>query len=575
MPEIMRPWLAHYDLEVPHSLIPVPKPMHSLLEDAARRWPERPALIFQNLSITYGRLNRLSAVLAANLRKHGLKRGERVALMLPNTPQAVIAYWGVLRAGGTVVFTNPLYMESEILHQFQDSGARFLILLDLLWPKIEPLRDRLPIEKYFVTGISDGLRFPQDLLYRLRCWREGTSPNVPAGDPKVLPWSALTRGFSGYTSDKIIPEKDLALLQYTGGTTGLAKGCMISHANLHANVSQAAAMLPALARGHQIFLGVLPFFHIYGLTVCLNLATAKGATQILFPRFVPGDLLKAIQKHRPTAFPGAPSVYISLLQQKNIASFDLSCIKFCVSGSAPMPVDWFEQFKKATGTRICEGYGLTEASPVTHINPMDGLAKHGSIGLPVPGTDAKIVDQDLGGPPLPPGKMGELVIRGPQVMAGYFNRPDETADVLRNGWLYTGDIAYMDEDGYFFIKDRKKDLIISAGYNIYPREIDEVLHQHPKIQEAVAVGVPCDARGEVVKAFVVPKQGETLTRAEVIGFCRQKLAGYKVPRQVEFRESLPKTMVGKVLRRALRAEENERLKACGVPPVVDDTSAEG
>ena len=575
MPDIQRPWLAHYDPEVPHSLHIPPKPVHCLLEEAAKRWPDRTALIFQNLSITYGRLNRLSAVLAANLRKQGLKRGERVAIMLPNTPQGVIAYWGVLRAGGTVVFTNPLYMETEIVHQFQDSGARFLIVLDLLWSKIEPLRAKLPIEKYFVTSISDGLRFPLDILYRLKCWREGKSAALPVNDPKVLPWATLTRGFSGYTSDKIIPEKDLALLQYTGGTTGLAKGCMITHANLHANVSQAVAMLPGLSKGHQIFLGVLPFFHIYGLTVCLNLATAKAATQILFPRFVPGDLLKAIQKHKPTAFPGAPSVYISLLQQKNITAFDLSSIKYCVSGSAPMPVEWFEQFTKVTGARICEGYGLSEASPVTHINPLDGVAKHGSIGLPVPGTDAKIVDQDLGGPPLPPGKMGELVIRGPQVMAGYYNRPDETADVLRNGWLYTGDIAYMDEDGYFFIVDRKKDLIISAGYNIYPREIDEVLHQHPKVLEAVAVGVPCDARGEVVKAYVVVKAGETLTKAEVIGFCRQKLAGYKVPRHVEFRESLPRTMVGKVLRRALRAEENERAKACGVPHVVDDTSSEG
>ena len=575
MPDIQRPWLSHYDPEVPHSFAPAQKPVHSLLEEAARRWPDRPALIFQNLTISYARLNRLSGVLAANLRKQGLKRGERVAVMLPNTPQAVIAYWGVLRAGGSVVFTNPLYMETEIIHQFRDSGARFLILLDLLWPKIEPLRDKLPIEKYFVTGIADGLRFPLDILYRLRCWREGQKSAVPTADPRVLPWSTLTRGIASYTCQDIIPEKDLALMQYTGGTTGLAKGCMITHANLYANVRQCTAMLPGLARGHQTFLGVLPFFHIYGLTVCLNLATAKGATQILFPRFVPADLLKAIQKHRPTAFPGAPSVYISLLQQKNISAFDLSCIKFCVSGSAPMPVEWFEQFSKATGTRICEGYGLTEASPVTHINPMDGLAKRGSIGLPVPGTDAKIVDQDLGGPPLPPGKMGELVIRGPQVMAGYFNRPDDTADVLRNGWLYTGDIAYMDEDGYFFLVDRKKDLIISAGYNIYPREIDEVLHQHPKIQEAVAVGVPCDARGEVVKAYIAPKPDCELTRAEVIAFCRQKLAGYKVPRHVEFRESLPKTMVGKVLRRALRAEEDERAKACSAPPVLDDTSAEG
>ncbi|HWR02623.1 MAG TPA: long-chain fatty acid--CoA ligase [Humidesulfovibrio sp.] len=574
MPEIDRPWLTHYDQNVPNSPQLAVKPVFELLDDAAKRWPDRPAIVFQNTSISYSKLRKLSSLVAANLRKHGLKRGERVAIMLPNTPQTVIAYWGVLRAGGTVVFTNPLYMETEIVHQFADSGARFLITLDLLWSKIEALRPQLKIEKYFVTSIADALRFPLSMLYKLRAWREGQNRKVPFDGNQVHTWSSLLGGMATYTADGLIPEKDLALLQYTGGTTGLAKGCMITHANLCANAMQCTAMLPGMGENQELFLGVLPYFHIYGLTVCLNLCTALGATQIPFPRYVPGDVLKTIHKERPTVFPGAPSVYISLLQQKNVGTYDLSSIRYCVSGSAPMPVEWFEQFKNATGARICEGYGLSEASPVTHINPLHGVAKHGSIGLPVPGTDAKIVDMDLGGPALPPGKLGELAVRGPQVMAGYYNKPDETADVLRNGWLYTGDIAYMDEDGYFFIVDRKKDLIISAGYNIYPREIDEILHQHPKVQEAVAVGIPCDARGEVVKVFVVPKAGEKPTKAEIIAFCRQKLAGYKVPRHVEFRESLPKTMVGKVLRRALRAEEAERTKACGVAHVVDNTSAE-
>lgn len=574
MPEIDRPWLSHYDQNVPNSPQLAVKPVFELLDDAAKRWPDRPAIVFQNTTITYAKLRKFSALVAANLRKHGLKRGERVAIMLPNTPQTVIAYWGVLRAGGTVVFTNPLYMETEIVHQFKDSGARFLITLDLLWNKIEALRPQLGIEKYFVTSIADALRFPLSMLYKLRAWREGQNRKVPFDGNQVHTWASLLGGLSTYTVDGLIPEKDLALLQYTGGTTGLAKGCMITHASLCANAMQCTAMLPGMGEKQELFLGVLPYFHIYGLTVCLNLCTALGATQIPFPRYVPGDVLKTIHKERPTVFPGAPSVYISLLQQKNVGTYDLSSIRYCVSGSAPMPVEWFEQFREATGARICEGYGLSEASPVTHINPLHGVAKHGSIGLPVPGTDAKIVDMDLGGPALPPGKLGELAVRGPQVMAGYFNKPDETADVLRNGWLYTGDIAYMDEDGYFFIVDRKKDLIISAGYNIYPREIDEILHQHPKVQEAVAVGIPCDARGEVVKVFVVPKAGEKPTKAEIIGFCRQKLAGYKVPRHVEFRESLPKTMVGKVLRRALRAEEAERTKACGVAHVVDTTSAE-
>jgi long-chain acyl-CoA synthetase len=574
MPEIDRPWLTHYDQNVPSSPQLAVKPVFELLDDAAERWPDRPAIVFQNTSISYAKLRKFSALVAANLRKHGLKRGERVAIMLPNTPQTVIAYWGVLRAGGTVVFTNPLYMETEIVHQFSDSGARFLITLDLLWNKIEPLRPQLGIEKYFITSIADALRFPLSMLYKLRAWREGQNRKVPFDSNTVHTWTSLLGGLSTYTADGLIPEKDLALLQYTGGTTGLAKGCMITHANLCSNVQQCTAMLPGMGEKQELFLGVLPYFHIYGLTVCLNLCTALGATQIPFPRYVPGDVLKTIHKERPTVFPGAPSVYISLLQQKNVGTYDLSSIRYCVSGSAPMPVEWFEQFKNATGARICEGYGLSEASPVTHINPLHGVAKHGSIGLPVPGTDAKIVDMDLGGPALPAGKLGEMAVRGPQVMAGYYNKPDETADVLRNGWLYTGDIAYMDEEGYFFIVDRKKDLIISAGYNIYPREIDEILHQHPKVQEAVAVGIPCDARGEVVKVFVVPREGEKPTKAEIIAFCRQKLAGYKVPRHVEFRESLPKTMVGKVLRRALRAEEAERTKACGVPHVVDNTSAE-
>jgi len=575
MPEIDRPWLKHYDHDVPAIPAITARPVFAILDEAAQRWPERQAVVFQNWSVSYARLRRLAGLVAANLRRQGLVRGDRVAVMLPNTPQTVIAYWGVLLAGGVVVFTNPLYMETEIIHQFTDSGARFLITLDLLWPKIEPLRAKLPVEKFFVTTIADSLRFPLNLLYRLRSWRDGSGGKAPQNDPAVLPWSELLSGSATYAEANVDPHRELALLQYTGGTTGLAKGCMITHANLVANAMQCTAMLPGMGEKREVFLGILPYFHIYGLTVSLNLCTALGATQIPFPRYVPGDVLKTIQKERPTVFPGAPSVYISLLQQKNVSSFDLKSIRYCVSGSAPMPVDWFEQFQRATGARICEGYGLSEASPVTHINPLHGVAKHGSIGLPVPGTDAKIVDMEVGGPPLPPGKLGELVVRGPQVMVGYYSRPDETADVLRNGWLYTGDIAYMDEDGYFFIVDRKKDLIISAGYNIYPREIDEVLHQHPKVQEAVAVGVPCDARGEVVKVFVVPRPGEKPAKSEIIAFCRQKLASYKVPRQVEFRESLPKTMVGKVLRRALRAEEAERARACSAPPVLDDTSNNG
>ncbi|WP_449242605.1 long-chain-fatty-acid--CoA ligase [Desulfovibrio sp.] len=569
-PEHERPWLTQYDPEVPWELPYEYIPLFEYLDRAAEQWPKRKAVIFQNYRLTYAKLKKMTETVAANLRAQGVRPGDRVAVMLPNTPQAIITYWGILRAGAVVVMTNPLYMETEILHQFNDSGARALVILDLLWPKVEKLRDQIPIEKFFVTSIADCLAFPLNLLYKLKARRDGQRPAVPFDGTSVLPWTTLTKGPDAFTFQGVDPRKDMAVLQYTGGTTGVSKGCMLSHANLGANVQQCRALLHTLGGQQETFIGILPYFHIYGLTVCMNLATMLGAAQVPFPRYAPKDVLKAIDKIRPTIFPGAPALYISLLQQKDVAKYDLKSIKFCVSGSAPMPVEYIDQFKKMTGAEILEGFGLTEASPVTHLNPLSGKRKPGSIGMPFPDTDAWIVDMEVGSVTLPPGKMGELVIRGPQVMMGYFNRPDATADVLRNGRLYTGDIATMDEEGYFYIVDRKKDLIISAGYNIYPREIDEVLHSHPKVKEAVAVGIPHGTRGEVVKVYLVLEEGEKMSKSEVIAFCRGKLANYKVPRLVEFRDSLPKTMVGKVLRRALRSEEEQRRKSGGAEEQLED-----
>ncbi len=557
------PWLAHYDPEVPPRLQYEYLPLHAYLDRAAEKWPNRPALVFKNYKLTYARLKRITEVVAANLRRLGIRPGDRVAVMLPNTPQTIITYWALLRAGAVVVMTNPLYMETEILHQFNDAGVRTCVILDLLWPKVDKLRGQIPVERFLVTSIADCLGFPLNLLYRIKTRRDGSAPAIPYDQTSVLPWKDLLKGSETFTYKGIDPKRDLAVLQYTGGTTGIAKGCMLTHANLGCNAQQCRAVLQMQGEQTETFIGVLPYFHIYGLTVCMNFATLLGATQVPFPRYSPKDVLKAIHKIKPTIFPGAPALYISLLQQKDVARYDLSSIKYCISGSAPMPVEHIERFKQITGAEILEGFGLTEASPVTHINPLRGKRKNGSIGVPFPDTEAFIVDMELGSVPMPPGKMGELVIKGPQVMQGYFNRPDATADVLRNGRLYTGDIAYMDEEGYFFIVDRKKDLIISAGYNIYPREIDEVLHQHPKIREAVAVGITHGTRGEVIKAYIVLEEGEKLTKSEVIAYCRSKLAGYKVPRLVEFRDSLPKTMVGKVLRRALRSEEEARLKERG------------
>ncbi|MGE4299362.1 MAG: long-chain fatty acid--CoA ligase [Desulfovibrionaceae bacterium] len=532
--------------------------LHALLDRAAEEYPGRTAIIFRNWKMSYAALRARAEAMAAALRRLGLKRGERVSVMLPNLPQTIITFWAILKAGGVVVMTNPLYMESELTHQLGDADCRIMVTLDHLWPRIAPLRNRLPVEKFIITRVSDCLGFPLNLLYRFKAQRDGLPRDVPLDNRTVLAWKELARGRERVNEPVADPLGELALLQYTGGTTGVSKGVMLTHANMVANVRQCHAMLHDLGRRPEVFLGLPPYFHVYGLTVCLLLGTAVAATMLPFPRYVPQDLLDAIEKLRPTIFPGAPSVYISLMQQKGIADRDLSSLTYCVSGSAPMPVEILRRFEEKTGAIIAEGYGLTEASPVTHLNPLHGERKVGGIGLPLPGTEARIVDMEVGSIPLPPGKVGELVIRGPQVMRGYWNRPDETAGALRNGWLYTGDIAVMDEQGYFTIVDRKKDMVIIGGYNVYPREIDEVLHTHPKVLEAVCVGMSHPTRGESLKAFVVVKPGEELTRPEVIAWCRQKLANYKVPRQVEFRDDLPKSIVGKVLRRALKEEEDRK-----------------
>ncbi|MCT4627916.1 long-chain fatty acid--CoA ligase [Halodesulfovibrio sp.] len=554
-----RPWLDNYDPSVPANIQYKNASIPSILDEAAKNTPKRNAVVFKNYSLTYKKLHTLAERFAANLRDQGVKPGDRVSIMMPNLPQTMIAFWGVLKAGGIVVMTNPLYMEKELVHQIHDSGAKHMITLDLLWPKIAKLRDKLSIEKYFVTRISDALCFPLNTAYTMKSKWGKTFIDVPYDNETVLPWKTLFTSKEQLSVPVGDPKTSIALLQYTGGTTGISKGVMLSHANLTANVEQCQSMLSGISDEHHTFLGLLPYFHVFGLTVSMLFPCAMSATVIPFPRYIPKDVLDGIQKYKPTIFPGAPSVYISLMQQKSLSNYDLRCIKYCISGSSPMPVEQMRQFKEITGAKLLEGFGLTEASPVTHLNPLLGVAKNGSIGLPFPDTDARIVDMEVGSVPLPVGKIGELILRGPQVMMGYWNRPDETASTLRNGWLYTGDIATMDEEGYFYIVDRKKDMIIVAGYNVYPREIDEVLYEHPKVQEAVTVGVPHKTRGEIIKVYIVPKVGEELTKAEILSHCREKLANYKVPKQVEFRDELPKTIVGKVLRRALRDEEEKKL----------------
>ncbi len=571
-----RPWFAHFDADVARTIETPNVSLVSLLDAAAEKWPDRPAVEFQNLTITYKQLKQQAETLAASLQSRGVSPGDRVAIMLPNLPQTFVAFWGVVKAGGIVVMANPLYMESELLHLFADSGARHLITLDMFWGKIAALRPKLSLDVCYVTRIGDALRFPLSWLQVFSAHRQGNWIDIPYDNTGVVAWKDLFKTSAKLSHQVDDPMNDLVAIQYTGGTTGLSKGAMLTHSNFMSNIEQILSLIKKSSEQKHVFLALLPLFHVLGLTLTLMIPVRMGAKVVPMPRYVPADMLEALRKYRFTIFIGAPSIYISLLQQKNLANYDLSHIEFCLSGSAPMPVEWFHEFKKITGTSITEGYGLTEASPVTHVNPVYGLQKVGSIGVPLPGTDARIMDAHTGTIELPPNETGELVIRGPQVMAGYWNHPEETSHALRDGWLYTGDIAYMDEDGFFHIVDRKKDLILIGGYNVYPREVDEVLHTHSKISEAVTVGISHRARGESVKAYIVPVKGETLTTQEIIRYCREKLASYKVPRTIEFRTELPKNAVGKILRRVLQEEARTAQEKTASPkadaPKGDDAS---
>lgn len=556
------PWRFFYDSGVRHSMEYPEVPLYFWLDQAAERSPDNLACIFHNTKISYAGLRKKAEIVAANLRAHGVMSGDKVGVMLPNLPQTMVAFWGVLKAGAVVTMINPLYMEKELIHQVRDAGIRHLISYDPCWPKFDKLRGQLGVERYYITTAAEGLSFPMNLVQRFKSGRDA-AVRVPYDGETVLPFSVLLKGGRRLSEPVPNPRETLALLQYTGGTTGLSKGAMLSHYNVASNILQMGELLGCLRDGQQTFMAVLPFFHVYGLNTCLVLPTLFHAAVAPVLRFSPRELLLGLEKCKATVLPGAPAMYISLLQQKNKERFSLKSLKICVCGSAPMPVTAMRQFEEGFGARIMEGYGLSEASPITHMTPAEGMRKVGSIGLPLPDTEARIVDMELGTVPLPPGKVGELVVRGPQVMSGYWNKPDETAGALRNGWLYTGDIASMDEDGFFYIVDRKKDMAIVGGYNVSPREIDEVIYAHPKVREAVSVGVPHPSRGEVIKAYVVLKEGEQCDRSEIIRWCRGRLANYKVPRVIEFRDELPKTMVGKILRRVLRAEEEAKLRQEG------------
>ncbi|MHB8510742.1 MAG: long-chain-fatty-acid--CoA ligase [Actinomycetota bacterium] len=549
-------WLDHYPDGVPKH-IDIPEiPLTELLDRTAAEMPNRPALDFQGSRMTYAQLRSNVDRFASGLSKLGVSKGTRVGIIMPNIPQNVIAYFATLRLGGIVVENNPLYTERELTHQLSDAGVEVVVTLDLFYEKVKAIRDELPkLREVVVTDVFDGLHGLKGTLGRLLKGKELSKP-VPASEP-VKQYRVLMRGAArSVPQAPLNPKEDLALLQYTGGTTGLSKGVMLTHYNLVANVLQNYAWLPDVQRGKEVVVCALPIFHAYGQTVCMSLGLYAGALLVLVanPRDFDG-LLKTVNRTHPTLFPGVPTLYIALLNNPNISKTNMRSIRACISGAAPLPIEVQEQWEKVTGGRLVEGYGLSETSPSSHGNPVLGKRKIGTIGIPLPNTDCKLVDvEDPSKEVAPPGP-GEICIKGPQVMQGYWNKPEETAEVLKDGWLHTGDIAEVDEEGYFKIVDRKKDMILVGGFNVYPRDIEEVLFTNPKILEATVAGIPDPKSGESVKAFIVLKPGATATAEEIIAFCRERLTPYKVPHHVEFRSELPKTMVGKVLRRQLVAEE--------------------
>jgi long-chain acyl-CoA synthetase len=548
------PWTRFYEAGVPARINYPDITLGHVLAQTAAKFPDHTALLFYGKKITYGELDRLANRFAHALAGLGIEKGDRVALMLPNIPQMLIAYYGTLRTGAIAVPTNPLYHEHELEVQLNDSGAGTLVAVDMFYRVIERVLPRSGVKNLVLCGIKDFLPFPKNLLYPIKAKIEKQWVSVRRAAP-IYDFLDLIRHASDAAVDISVSPGDTALLQYTGGTTGVPKGAILTHRNLVVNATQSREWLTLKNEGEEIILAVIPFFHVYGMTTAMNLGVLIGAEQVLLPKFHTKEVIAFIEKYRPEIFPGIQAMYLAISNYSKTHKYDLTSLKVAISGAGPLMHEVQERFEKLTDARIVEGYGLSEASPVTHANPIFGKRKVGSIGLPWPDTEARIVDIETGERVLPVGETGELVVKGPQVMKGYWNKPQETAHALRGGWLHTGDIAKMDDEGYFYIVDRIKDMIKTVGENVYPREVEEVLFMHPKVKDAVVVGIPQEFLGEEIKAYIVLKDGETATAAEIIQFCREQLSKFKVPKEIEFRGELPKTLVGKVLRRVLRDEE--------------------
>jgi long-chain acyl-CoA synthetase len=567
-----KPWLRFYPTGVPRNVDLPNVPLTRLLDDSAARFPGRTALAFFGRRVSYRQVVRQVDRFAGALRRFGVHKGDRVALILPNCPQQIIAFYGTLRRGAVVVMHNPLYTAAELHHQLADSGARVVIVLDRIYGTVAEALPGTHVEHVIVTSLVEYLPWMKRLLLRLplqrvRKLRAELSTPVPE-DADVIPFrDVMTKERERHQQVPIDPAFDLAALQYTGGTTGRPKGAMLTHRNLVANAYQTVAWDPGIRPGHEVTLAVVPLFHVFGLTMCLTSTLLAGGTVVLVPRFELGMVLDAVRKWKPTIFPGVPPIYQQLASAPEARKAGVGNIRTCVSGAMKLPRETVDALYKSTGARVIQGYGLTETSPVALANPLDGNARHVSVGVPLPGTEARIVGEDDVGRTVPVGEAGELMVRGPQVFAGYWKQQAETSEVLRSGWIRTGDIAVMSPDGFFTLIDRKRDVIIVDGFNVYPSEIENVLAGHPAVQDAAVIGVPDVRHGEAIKAYVVARTDmRTPTADELIDFCARQLARHKLPSFIEYRTDLPHNILGKVLRRVLRDEAAQRVPSTGTSP---------
>jgi len=543
------------------------RPVTDILDSAAADFPDKPCLEFLGKRYNYKTVATLVNKVAKGLQDMGIGPGDSVGLLLPNCPYYVLFYYAILRVGATVVNYNPLYAKREIARQIIDSNTRVMVTLNLktLYPKIDGRLQDSPLERIVICRMREILPFPSSLFFAFARRKEVAA--IPS-DAQHIPFDRLTDNKGDVVPATIDPEEDVAVLQYTGGTTGTPKGAMLTHANLYANAVQTSLWSVTATRGEERFLGVLPLFHVFGMTGVMNTCLYFASELVLLPRFNTADVLEVIDEQKPTVFCGVPTMFSAINAHADLDKYDLSSLELCISGGAPLSLPIKEKFEALTGCTLVEGYGLTESSPVCTVNPFSGVNKSGSVGLPLPGTLIEIVDRTDPDKLLGPGEHGEICISGPQVMAGYLNKPTENADILRGPRLRTGDVGYIDEDGYLFIIDRIKDLILSGGFNVYPRMVEEAIYLHPAVEETVVCGVPHSHRGEIVKAYVKLKPDTTLTSADLRTFLKEQLASFEMPSKIEFRDSLPKTLIGKPSRKELVAEEKRR--ASDLEPVNDD-----